>query len=68
MCGDYTTESEKENDDLLEKNFMTIYVKTINGKTISMKREGRMTATVISDEVERRSSIPRHNWRAKGKC
>ena len=34
MCGDYTTESEKENDDRLEKNFMTIYLKTINGKTI----------------------------------
>ena len=30
MCGDYTTESEKENDDLLEDNFMTIHVKTIN--------------------------------------
>ena len=59
MCGDYTTESEKENDDLLEKNFITIYVKTINGKTISIKCEGKMTAAVISDEVERRSSIPR---------
>ena len=40
MCGDYTNESEKENDDLLEKNFMTNYVKTINGKTISIKCEG----------------------------
>ena len=59
MCGDCTTESEKENDDLLEKNFMTIYVKTINGKTISIKCEGKMTAAVISDEVEGRSSIPR---------
>ena len=38
---------------------MTIYVKTINGKTISIKCEGKMTATVISEEVERRSSIPR---------
>ena len=37
MCGDCTTESEKENDDLLEKNFMTIYVKTINGKTQSVQ-------------------------------
>ena len=50
---------EEENDDLLEKNFTTIYVKTINGKTISIKCEGKMTAAVISDEVERRSSIPR---------
>ena len=38
---------------------MTIYVKTINGKTTSIKCEGKMTAAVISDEVERRSSIPR---------
>ena len=38
---------------------MTIYVKTINGKTNSIKCEGKMTAAVISDEVERRSSIPR---------
>ena len=59
MCGDYTTEFEKENDDLLEETFMTIYVKTINGKTISVKCEGKMTAAIISDEVERRSSIPR---------
>ena len=43
MCGDYTTESEKENDDLLE---VTIYVKTINGKTISIKCEGKMTAAM----------------------
>ena len=27
MSGDYTTEFEKENDDLLEDTFMTIYVK-----------------------------------------
>ena len=58
MCGDYTTEFEKENDDLLEETFMTIYVKSINGKTISIKYEGKITAAVISDEVERRSSIP----------
>ena len=59
MCGDYTTEFQKDNDDLLEETFMTIYVKTINGKTISIKCEGKMTAAVISDEVERRSSITR---------
>ena len=46
-------------DDLLEETFMTIYVKTINGKTISINCEGKMTAAVISDEVGRRSSIPR---------
>ena len=29
MFGDYTTVFEKENDDLLEETFMTVYVKTI---------------------------------------
>ena len=47
------------NDDLLEETYMTIYVKTINGKTISLKCKGKMTAAVISEEVERRSLIPR---------
>ena len=41
MCGDYTTEFEKENDGLLDETFMTIYVKTIKGKTISIKCEGK---------------------------
>ena len=75
MCGDYTTEFENDHifefaneeneenskviDDLPDENYMTIYVKTINGKTISIKSEGKMTAAVISDEVERRSLIPR---------
>ena len=56
---DYTTEFEKENDDMLDENFTTVHAKTIYGKTISIKCEGKMTAAVISDEVERRSSIPR---------
>ena len=38
---------------------MTVYVKTINGKTISMKCDRKQKAATISDEVERRSSIPR---------
>ena len=59
MGSDYTTEFEKENVDVLEENFMTVYVKTIYGKTTSIKCNRNMTAAVISDEVERRSSIPR---------
>ena len=75
MSGDYTTEfkndhifefvneeneeNSKVNDDLPEETYMTIYVKTINGKTFSLKCEGKMTAAVISEEVERRSLIPR---------
>ena len=59
MGMEYNTEFEKENDDMLEENYMTVYVKTIYEKTISIKCDRNMTAAVISDEVERRSSIPR---------
>ena len=45
--------------DLPEETYMTIYVKTISGKTISIKCEGKLTAAVISEEVERRLLIPR---------
>ena len=48
-----------ENDDVLEKNYMTIYVKTINGKTISTRYYKNMTAAVILEEVERRTLVPR---------
>ena len=63
ICGDYTTEfvndyifeyatevneeTANENDDVPE------------GKTVSVKCEGKQTAAIISDEVERRSWIPR---------
>ena len=48
-----------ETVDVLEQNYMTIYVKMINGKTISKKCEGKHKAAIISDEVERRTLIPR---------
>ena len=38
---------------------MTIYVKIINGKTISIKYDRKQKAATISDEVERRSSNSR---------
>ena len=53
---EYNTE---ENDDMLEENYTTVYVKMINGKTISIRYHRNMTAAVISDEVERRSFMPR---------
>ena len=53
---EYNTE---ENDDMLEENHMTVYVKIINGKTISITCHRNITAPVISDKVERRSLIPR---------
>ena len=75
ICGDYTIEfvneyvfefatevnmeTTNENDDVLEENYIMIYVKMINGKTIITKCEGKQIAAIISDEVERRSLIPR---------
>ena len=59
MGSDYNTEFEKENDDMLEENYMTVYVKMIYEKTISIKCDRNMTAAVISDQVERRSLTPR---------
>ena len=44
---------------MLEENYMTVHVKMINGKTISIKYHRNITAAVISDEVQRRSLIPR---------
>ena len=57
-----TEVSEKttiELDDSLEENYTTFYVKTINGKIISIKCDKKQKAATFSDEVERRSSIPR---------
>ena len=48
-----------ELDDALEENCMTVHVKTINGKTISIKCDKKQKAATASDEVERTSSILR---------
>ena len=66
---EYNNEFEKENDDMLEENYMTVNVKMIYEKTISIKYERNLTAAVVLDEVERRSSIPRDMTRLvhKGK-
>ena len=56
---EYNTEFEMENDDMLEENYTTVYANTIYEKTLSIKCDRNMTAAVISDEVEIRSSIPR---------
>ena len=50
---------EDINDNTPEESNEVIYVKTINGKTISARHHKNMTAAVILDEVERRSLIPR---------
>ena len=58
------------NDDVLEENYMTVYVKTINRKTISICYYESMTANVMLEEVERRTAIPRDMIRLvhKGKA
>ena len=48
-----------EHDDTPEEFNEAIYVKTINGKTISTKYYRNMTAAVILQEVERRTLVPR---------
>ena len=52
-------DNNEENDNMLEEIYEIIYVKMINGKTISTRHHRNMTAAVILDEVERRSLIPR---------
>ena len=48
-------EIASENDDVPEENDMTVHVKTINGKTISIKCDKEQKAAIVSDEVGRRS-------------
>ena len=57
-------------DDVLEKNNSTIYVKTINKKTISICYYESMKAALMLEEVERRTAIPRDMTRVthKGKA
>ena len=50
---------DNEYDNTPEEIHEVIYVKTINGKTISARHHRNMTAAAILEEVERRSMIPR---------
>ena len=52
-------DTDEEHDDTPEEFNEAIYVKTINGKTISTKYYRNMTAAVILQEVERRTLVPR---------
>ena len=38
---------------------MTVYVRTISGKTISIECDKRQSTTRIKDEIERRTKIPK---------
>ena len=50
---------DEEHDDAPEEINEAIYVKTINGKTISARYYKNMTAAVLLEEVERRTTVPR---------
>ena len=52
-------DNDEERDNTPEEIYETIYVKTINGKTISTRYYKNMTAVVILEEVERRTLVPR---------
>ena len=54
-----TGKSIFELEDVIEENSMTIYVRTISGKTISIKCDKKQKAATMMEKVERRSSIPR---------
>ena len=59
FANEVSEKTTTELDNALEENYMTVYVKTINGKTISIKCDKKQKAATISDDVERRSLIPR---------
>ena len=52
-------DTDEEHDDTPDEFNEAIYVKTINGKTISTKYYRNMAAAVILQEVERRTLVPR---------
>ena len=56
FANEVNEETANENDDVPEENYMTVHVKTINGKTISIKCDKEQKAATASDEVGRRSS------------
>ena len=52
-------DNDEERNNTPEVINEVIYVKTINGKTISTRQHRNMTAAVILEEVERRTLVPR---------
>ena len=51
--------SSVHHPDEFEENCMTVYVRIINGITISIKCERKQKAATVSEKVERKTSIPR---------
>ena len=47
-------------NDVDEKlSYMTVYVRTISGRTISVRCDWRQSITRIKDEIERKTKIPK---------
>ena len=61
-------DNDEERDNTPEEIHEVIYVKTINGKTISTRHHRNMTAAVILEEVERRTLIPQNMIRLAHEC
>ena len=59
FANEVSEKTTAELNNALEENYMTVYVKTINGKTISVKCYKKQKAATIPEETERRSLIPR---------
>ena len=55
ISGKTTTELEDD----LEENCMRVYVRTINGETISIKCDRKQKAATVWEKVERKTSISR---------
>ena len=51
--------TEPKHEDEFEENYMTVYVKTINGKTIRFKCVKKQKADTVSEKIEMRTAIPR---------
>ena len=59
LATEVTGKTTVEPEDEIEESKLTIFVRTSNGKTISIKCDKKQKAASISDEVERRSAISR---------
>ena len=57
MNGKNTTEPEHKDE--FEENYMTVYVKTISGKTDRVICDKKQKADTVSRKIEMRTAIPR---------
>ena len=58
-CDEYSYDRENDYTSYGREHNMTVYVKTISGKTIIVKSGKKQRAATIAETVERRAAIPR---------